>query len=295
MQHVDLRRELQQEKKMSGDVLISRKDEKPGNGDRPAMAKKRINAVNYCGLLQGQMGIASFLRQFRLMDKRMLRGKRTRQAHHVGAVGLALTMLWGTPCGAFAQDDSNFDIAGLQAIRGVVSRVSGSSVFLKTQNGTLYQVETGPNTHFVRKGEAATGNTAHPGDTVLAGGELDAKKHTLGAVFVAVVNPEELAELDQRRGQWGKTWLAGTVTAKNGTSLVVKRPDGVIDTVTVDEDTSFRKKHQSITLPDVQVGDGMTATGVQGKAGFAAKVLTVVDAAEIREWSRLNDQKEQKD
>ncbi len=212
-----------------------------------------------------------------------------RPAALAGAAAWGL-MLCGAPAGAFAQDDSNFDIAGLQAIRGVVSRVAGSSVYLKTQNGTLYQVETGPNTHFVKNGEAATGNAARAGDTVLAGGELDAKKHTLGAVFLAVVNAEELDELDQRRGQWGKTWLAGTVTAKHGTTLTVKRPDGVVDTVTVDEDTSFRKKHQSITLPDVQVGDGMTATGVQGKTGFAAKVLTVVDAAEIREWSRLKDQ-----
>jgi hypothetical protein len=295
MQRMAMRRKLPDEERMSGYVLIPRKDDPPGNGDEPAMAKKRIDAVNYRGLLQGKVGIASFLRQFRLMDKQMLWVKRKRQAHRVGAVGLGLMMLCGLPCGAFAQDDSNFDIAGLQAIRGVVSRVAGSSVFVKIQNGMLYQVETGPNTHFVKNGDAATGNTAHPGDTVLAGGELDAKKHTLGAVFVAVVNPEELAELDQRRGQWGKTWLAGTVTAKHGTSLVVKRPDGVVDTVTVDEDTSFRKKHQSITLPDVQVGDGMTAIGVQGKAGFAAKVLTVVDAAEIREWSRLNDQTEQKD
>ncbi len=203
---------------------------------------------------------------------------------------LALCMGASLPPKATAQDDSNFDIAGLQAIRGTVARTAGSSIFVKERDGTVYEVETGANTHFVKGSAAAGSNVAHAGDTVLAGGELDAKKHTLGAVFVAVVDAAELAELDQRRAQWGKTWVAGTITAKNGTSLVVKRPDGVVNTVTVDEDTSFRKRHQSIALPDVQVGDGMTASGVQGKDGFAAKVLTVVDAAEIREWSRLKDQ-----
>ncbi len=205
---------------------------------------------------------------------------------------LFLFLGWGAflvPEG-YAQDDSNFDIAGLQAIRGTVARTDGSSVFVKVHDGTVYQVETGANTHFVKNGAQAQPNIAHAGDTVLAGGELDQKKHTLGAVFVAVVDAKDLAELDRRRAQWGKTWVAGTITAKHGTDLVVKRPDGVVDTVTVDEDTSFRKQHQSITLPDVQVGDGMTASGVQGKDGFAAKVLTVVDAAEIREWSRLKDQ-----
>ena len=196
---------------------------------------------------------------------------------------------------AGAQEDSNFDIAGLQAIRGVVARTSESSVFVKAQDGTVYEVETGANTHFVKNGAATPADQAHSGDTVLAGGELDAKKHTLGAVFVAVVDAEELAELDQRRAQWGKTWLAGTITAKRGTDLVIQRPDGVVNTVSVDEDTSFRKRHQSITLPDIQVGDGMTATGAPGKDVFLAKVLTVVDAADIREWSRLTGQKNPKD
>lgn len=203
----------------------------------------------------------------------------------VGALSLALAA--GSL--ALAQEDSNFDIAGMQAIRGTVARTAGSSVFVKVHDGTVYQVETGANTHFVKGGAMAQANAAKPGDTVLAGGELDQKKHTLGAVFVAVVDAEELAELDRRRTQWGKTWLAGTVTAKQGTTLTVKRPDGVINSVVVDEDTSFRKRHQSITYPDVQVGDGMTATGADGKGGFTAKVLTVVDAAEIREWSRLKD------
>ncbi len=217
---------------------------------------------------------------------------RTKHARRGAALLLAFGLMT-TP--ARPQDDSNFDIAGLQAIRGTVARVAGGNVFVKAPDGTVYQVETGANTHFVKNGAASAGGGPRPGDTVLAGGELDAKKHTLGAVFVAVVDAEELAELDRRRAQWGKTWVAGTVTAKNGTELTVKRPDGVVDTVTVDEDTSFRKRHQSITLPDVQVGDGMTATGTQGNNRFTAKVLTVVDAAQIREWSRLTDPKGVKD
>ncbi len=189
-----------------------------------------------------------------------------------------------------AQEDSSFDIAGLQAIRGTVARVAGNSVFVKSPSGVVYEVETGANTHFVKDAEPARPTSAKPGDTVLAGGELDQKKHTLGAVFLAVVDAQALEELDQRRTQWGKTWLAGTITAKNGTELVIQRPDGVVNTVAVDEDTSFRKRHQSITLPDIEVGDGMTASGAQTGGRFTAKVLTVVDAAEIREWQRLNQQ-----
>jgi hypothetical protein len=151
-------------------------------------------------------------------------------------------------------------------------------------------VATSANTHFLKSGAVTPHDPARPGDMVLAGGELDEKKHVLGAIFVAVVDANELAQLDDRRAQWGKTWIAGTITAKDGTVMTIKRPDGLFEKVSVNEDTSFRKRHQSIVYPDLQVGDGMTATGSQaGKDAFRAKVVTVVDAAVLREWSRVKD------
>jgi hypothetical protein len=193
--------------------------------------------------------------------------------------------------GAAAQDDTNFDVAGMQAIRGTVAKVEGSSIFVKLRGGAEYKVATSANTHFVQGGAMTPHDPARPGDMVLAGGDLDEKQHVLGAVFVAVVDPAELAQLDDRRAQWGKSWIAGTITAKDGTMMTVKRPDGVVDKVSVDENTSFRRRHQSIIYPDLQVGDGMTATGaLSAKHIFDAKVVTVVDAAVIREWSRVKGQ-----
>jgi hypothetical protein len=202
---------------------------------------------------------------------------------------LALSVVLGAR--ASAQDDSNFDVAGMQAIRGTVAKVDGSSIFVKLRSGMEYKVATSANTHFVKSGAMATRDPAKPGDTVLAGGDMDEKQHVLGAIFVAVVDANELAQLDDRRAQWGKTWIAGTITAKDGTVLTIKRPDGVVEKVGVDENTSFRKRHQSVIYPDLQVGDGMTATGEPSTSHvFQAKVITVVDAAVIREWSRVKDQ-----
>ena len=189
-----------------------------------------------------------------------------------------------------AQNDANFDVAGMQAIRGQVTKVNGSSLFVKLGSGAEYQVATSANTHFVKNGAMTPHDPARAGDMVLAGGELDETKHVLGAIFVAVVDANELAQLNDRRAQWGKTWIAGTITAKDGTLMTVKRPDGMIEKVRVDEDTSFRKQHQSIAYPDLQIGDGMTATGAQtAKDSFKAKVVTVVDAAVLREWARVKD------
>jgi hypothetical protein len=204
--------------------------------------------------------------------------------------GLLVAGCFTAPQISAAQNAPDFGVAGMQAIRGTVTQVDGSSILVKLGSGKEYQVATSANTHFLKSGAVTPHDPARPGDMVLAGGELDEKKHVLGAIFVAVVDANELAQLDDRRAQWGKTWIAGTITAKDGTVMTIKRPDGLFEKVSVNEDTSFRKRHQSIVYPDLQVGDGMTATGSQaGKDAFRAKVVTVVDAAVLREWSRVKD------
>jgi hypothetical protein len=199
----------------------------------------------------------------------------------VSAVALAALSL--------TAQDAPEDIAGMQAIRGSVVRVAGDMYFVKTPQGLIYKVATGVNTHFVRGEQAGIASDIHAGDTVLAGGDLDEKQHILGAIFLAAVDPKQLEEFDRRRAEFGKTWLAGTIVSIRGTQLVLKRPDDQTTTVTVDENTSFRKRHESITLGDIQVGDGLTARGTMGKSAFAGTLLTVVDAREIREWAKLRD------
>ncbi len=190
---------------------------------------------------------------------------------------------------ATAVQDGPVEIAGLEAIRGSVVRVAGDNYFVKTPGGLVYKVATSPNTHFVHGDQPASSGEIHAGDTVLAGGELDDKQHVLGAIFLASVDAKQLEEFDRRRAEFGKTWLAGTVVAIRGTELMVKRPDQVTTTVTVDENTSFRKHHESITLGDISVGDGLTAKGSMNKGTFAGTLLTVVDPREISEWGKLRD------
>ena len=201
-------------------------------------------------------------------------------------MGCAAGYLEAEPGGA---QDSPDDIAGLQALRGSVIKVTGDTYLIKTPQGGLYKIATGVNTHFVRGEEVASAGSIHAGDTVLAGGELDEKQHTLGAIFLAAVDAKQLEEFDRRRAEFGKTWLAGTIVSIRGTQLMVKRPDDVTTTVTVDENTSFRKRHESITLGDIQVGDGLTARGAMSKGVFAGNLVTVVDAREIQEWARLRE------
>jgi len=202
-------------------------------------------------------------------------------------VGLGPEQVRAAPAAVF--QDAPEDIAGLQAIRGSVVKVAGDNYFVKTPGGSVYKVATSPNTHFVHGDQETSASAIHAGDTVLAGGELDEKQHVLGAIFLAAVDAKQLEEFDRRRAEFGKTWLAGTVVAIHGTQLEIRRPDDVTTTITVDENTSFRKQHESITLGDIEPGDGLTARGQMGKSAFAGTLLTVVDAREISKWAKLRD------
>jgi Domain of unknown function (DUF5666) len=115
----------------------------------------------------------------------------------------------------------------------------------------------------------------HVGDAVVAGGEVDAKAKTVGAVYVMVLTPEQAAQAKKMREDFGKTWTAGEVTAIKDLDITIKRRDGVSQTVSVDENTSFKKRQDSITLADIQVGDMLRATGALKGASFLAATVNV--------------------
>ena len=57
------------------------------------------------------------------------------------------------------------------------------------------------------------------------------------AVFVTVISAEEVKKA---REGLGKVYIAGTVTAIDELKLTVKRTDGVVQVIEVDEGTSFQ-------------------------------------------------------
>jgi hypothetical protein len=77
------------------------------------------------------------------------------------------------------------------------------------------------------------------------------------------------------REDFGKTWTAGEVTGIKDLDITIKRRDGVTQTVAVDENTSFKKREDSITLADIQVGDMLRATGALKGSSFLAATVNV--------------------
>jgi hypothetical protein len=202
---------------------------------------------------------------------------------------LAMLLLGGLTLSARAQDGpppsggwrggEGGGMGGGRGVAGTVTAVSGSTITLKTEDGDSYQVLTSANSHIMkrvdRQPEPVKVADIHVGDAVMAGGEVDAKAKTVGAVFVMVLTPEQAAQAKKMREDFGKTWTAGEVTAIKDLDITIKRRDGVTQTISVDENTSFKKRQDSITLADIQVGDMLRATGALKGSSFVAATINV--------------------
>jgi len=158
------------------------------------------------------------------------------------------------------------------SVRGTVTAVTGDNITVKTETGDVYKVETGPNTRFRKQREQIKISDIHVGDMVGAAGDKDEKAKTLGALMVMVIDKEQY---EKARADFGKTWTAGTIQSIDETKITVKRPDNVVQTIVVDENTSFRKRRDSITLADIKVGDNVSAQGSLQNGNFLATVLAV--------------------
>ncbi|HEY6307066.1 MAG TPA: DUF5666 domain-containing protein [Candidatus Angelobacter sp.] len=127
-------------------------------------------------------------------------------------------------------------------------------------------------------------------DVVFVRGQLSGG--TMAAAMVGVVNPEMVQRIRQgggigrgngggegtggfNRDDLGKKFIAGEVKAINETKLTIARPDGQSQDIEVDENTSFKRGNESITLPDIHVGDFVRGPGELKDTIFIAKELAV--------------------
>jgi hypothetical protein len=127
------------------------------------------------------------------------------------------------------------------------------------------------------------------GDVVFARGELDGG--AMHARMVSVVNPQMAERIQQgggfgmgegrgagagfNREDWGKRFIAGEVKAINETRLTIARPDGQTLDIEVDENTSFKRGNESITFPEIKVGDFVRGAGEVKNNVFVPKELVV--------------------
>lgn len=177
-------------------------------------------------------------------------------------------------------------------VAGKVTAVTADSLTLAPMNGgDPVTVKTSADTRIMKQREPIKLNAIQVNDTVFARGHLTG--NNLDAFMVMVVDPEMLQRMQQGggfgtgagggagRGQfkpedWGKTFVAGQLKTINETTLTIARPDNQQTiNVEVDENTSFKKGQESITLADIKAGDFVMGQGEVKNGVFVARELRV--------------------
>ncbi|MGB6746076.1 MAG: DUF5666 domain-containing protein [Terracidiphilus sp.] len=115
------------------------------------------------------------------------------------------------------------------------------------------------------------------GDAISSMGEIDATAKSVGATAIVLLDPARAKQMQDMEASYGKTWLMGKVTAIDGVKVTLT---GSIDNApysfVADENTTFRRRRDPITLADIQVGDTVRADGAVKDGVFTAATVGVM-------------------
>ncbi len=160
-----------------------------------------------------------------------------------------------------------------RAVAGTITEMKPDGFVLKTMSGKTVTVKVNGDTRFFRERQPIKLSDFKAGDEVAVAGEA-AGEDAWTANFVV----DRSAAMARFRAGLGKEFVLGEVKAIDGTKLTVARQDGQSQTIVVDENTSFRRQRQSVTLADISPGDGIFARGELKNGIFVASTVNVGDA-----------------
>jgi Domain of unknown function (DUF5666) len=129
-------------------------------------------------------------------------------------------------------------------LAGVVTAVSASQIVMEIPEDVSMTVNVGPSTRIVDLGQPGALQDIHVGDAIFASGQVDDQARTIDATVVELRPAQAARMLEIFRGNFGRTWTAGVVTAIEPGSITVKRMDGQSQTVGVDADTIYKLRDQ---------------------------------------------------
>jgi hypothetical protein len=194
-------------------------------------------------------------------------------ANSWAAILLLIVAVAAVPTTVLAQDErdgppqSGMAFAGGQMVRGTVTAVTAEHLTVKTESGEVFQVVLSANTRLNKERQPVKVTDIKVGDAVGAMGVLDAPTRTVHAVFVGVIDAEQVKKA---RENMGKTYITGKVTAidMDALKLTVMRPDGVSQVIGVDEQTSFKRGGRGMAA--IANGGGVVDMGGGGRRGMGA-------------------------
>lgn len=187
-----------------------------------------------------------------------------------------------------------------RGVLGTVTEVAADHYTIKTDAGLTYTIHYGVNTRILKQqpgtrgagggngGQGGGEGGGNPptaikpadikvGDAITAMGEMDADAKSVGAVAVIQLDPERAKQLREMQANYGKTWIAGKVTAIDGVKVTVMGAfDNIAHSFMADENTTFRKRRDPITLGDIQIGDNVRVEGALKDGGFLATTVNAM-------------------
>jgi hypothetical protein len=195
-------------------------------------------------------------------------------------------------------------MGGGRGMLGTVTEIAADHYTIKTDAGETYTIHYSANTRIVKQSVQAGGGQngqggqggqygggrGNPpqaikptdikvGDAVAALGEVDAAAKSVGAVVVMQLDPERAKQLREMQASYGKTWLMGKITAVDGVKVTILGSlDRAAHAFVADENTTFRKRRDPITLADLQVGDTVRVEGAVKDGAFLATTVSAMGA-----------------
>lgn len=164
-----------------------------------------------------------------------------------------------------------------RGVGGTITEIKPDGFVLKSMAGKTVTVKTTDKTQFMNGREAAKLSDLKVGDTVAVQGTPTGEDAWMAErVF------NRAGMMAQMQEGLGKELIAGEVKAIDGTKLTILRPDGQTQAIEVDENTSFRKQRESITLADIKVGDHVVGRGAVKDGVFVPATLNVGDIQRMR-------------
>lgn len=195
---------------------------------------------------------------------------------------------------AYAQDNSNPPAQGQspqteqrrggmrgRGVGGAIQSINGDTLTLTARDGSTVTVKTTADTRFMKDGQPAKLSDFKVGDRVFIGG-VSSSPNTWTADMVGTGIMMRRGEgqgqgqgqgagggamMERMREGLGKEFVAGELKSIDGTTLVVHGPDGKDYTAQVDENTSFHRGRDSITFPEIKVGDRVMGRGKVNDSG----------------------------
>jgi hypothetical protein len=181
-----------------------------------------------------------------------------------------------------AQQDPTREPRRRPDVMGTVTAVNGQTLTIKNSDGHDVSVTVTDSTRFMKDRQPAKLADFKVGDTAFVRGRstgTDAwEAELVGSRSGGSGGPGQGGFSQGGFTQdLGKKFIAGEIKSIDGTRLTIARMDGQTQTIAVDENTSFKKEGESITLADFKAGDHVFGPGQVKDGTFVAAKLMLGD------------------